>query len=559
MEDKLFDNCIVNLIKEMSAPYTSSQRIREILKDNFSYICKKMHIGRIEVSYNIPIGIYNKTLKRENVVYYDDNNYDETLTEEQLVKTKYTGDITIISNPTKGFIWNDEEKEQILIFNKLLFYLCSQKKLEEIIDEASITDVLTGAPNIAKIMQLDGIQNNVTKYVSFFCNIKNFKYINQQVGMENGNHILRKFYNVMKSFLQEDEIIVRTGGDNFAGFIKKSRIDDFIEYVKIVNVVQECNSQLKRIELENRIGIYYVPKKEPLMMCIEKANIAMNFIKEVKSEYISYFDEKLENKIAHKKEVINHFKEGIKNNEFLVFYQPKVNAKNNTLVGCESLVRWNRNGKILSPDKFIPILESEGNICALDFFVLGKVLEDIRTTINMGLEPVKVSVNLSKKNLNNKHVADDILDIINNYNVPKKYIEIEITESACLDCYEELITFANKLRDNGVSVSIDDFGTGYSSLSLLKDINVDTIKIDKSFVDNVPGNNKDKTMLKNIVMMIKDLGFNIVVEGVENKAQINFLLENECEIIQGYYFDKPIPLKDFLTRVREKTYTEKNE
>lgn len=553
MGEKLFNEKIIELINLLTETKLDSIGLRNELINFVPTLAEELQIGKLTVNYNIPISIYNRTLKKETIVFYDEGVYEETNI-SQKIDTKYEGSITIVVNCKKNCTWDEKTIVQIKNLNWLIFFIYSHKKQEEVIDEASMTDILTGAPNTAKLMQFGSKIEDIKKYVAIFCNIKNFKYVNQQVGMRIGNEILSKFYNTVKSFLNDDEIIVRTGGDNFAGLIKKERIYDFISYMNVIDIIQEFQGQNRKFEIETRMGIHFINNNEPFMANIEKANIAMNFIKDKKSENVFIFDDMLEKRMIHKKNIMNSFKEGIKNNEFLVFYQPKVNTKNNTLFGCEALVRWKQNGAFLPPDSFIPILEKEGNICALDFYVLKKVLEDISLWIEKGITPVKVSINFSKKHLLNKHIAKDIINMVNRYNVPKEYIEIEITESACIDCFDELVDLINNLRKNGINVSIDDFGTGYSSLSLLKNISVDTIKIDKSFIDNIFQDKKDEIILKNIIHLIKELGFNIVVEGVENKEQVNFLSENGCNIIQGYYFDKALPPEIFENKLLNKIY-----
>lgn len=244
------------------------------------------------------------------------------------------------------------------------------------------------------------------------------------------------------------------------------------------------------------------------------------------------------------------FAEALTNEEFKVYYQPKVRLEDNSLCGCEALVRWLRHGKVVPPMEFIPALEQDGSVCELDFYVFDRVCADIRKWLDDGIEPVKVSVNFSKHHLKNPETAENIIGIINRYDIDTKYIEVELTESACYEDVSELQDFLRELSNNNISVSIDDFGTGYSSLSLLKDLMVDIIKLDQSFVraiDSGEGEEvrNDMVIIKNIVTMIRELNMDVIAEGVETLDEAGFLREVKCNMAQGYLFDKPMPHDDF--------------
>ena len=240
----------------------------------------------------------------------------------------------------------------------------------------------------------------------------------------------------------------------------------------------------------------------------------------------------------------------ISKKQFEVYYQPKVNILNQSLCGCEALVRWNRNGTVVSPMEFIPVLEQEGTICTLDFFVFEKVCQTIKSWQDRGIEPVRVSVNFSRNHLKNPELATKIFSIIERYHVDPQYLEIELTEMSGYDNYENLAIFIQEMRKKGVHISIDDFGTGYSSLNLLTDLDVDTIKLDRSYSVRLD-NEKEKTkvLIQSIVNMVHKLGFKVIAEGVETEEQAAFLREIGCSIVQGYLYDKPLLLEEFEKRL----------
>jgi EAL domain-containing protein (putative c-di-GMP-specific phosphodiesterase class I) len=220
-------------------------------------------------------------------------------------------------------------------------------------------------------------------------------------------------------------------------------------------------------------------------------------------------------------------------------------------------VRWNRNGKIIAPVEFLPILEKEATICQLDFYVFRKVCEDIRSWIDAGMEPVRVSSNFSRHHLRNPHLMENILNIMKEFKIDSKYIEIELTEASDFEDKVSMQKFVNGLRENNINVSIDDFGTGYSTFSAIKDLNVNVIKLDKSLLDHIGDEtHHDEVVIKNMVNMINELNLEVVAEGVENSKQLDFLQDAKCSTIQGFLFDKPLSKEEFEKRLLNKiTYT----
>jgi EAL domain-containing protein (putative c-di-GMP-specific phosphodiesterase class I) len=216
-------------------------------------------------------------------------------------------------------------------------------------------------------------------------------------------------------------------------------------------------------------------------------------------------------------------------------------------------VRWNRNGEIIPPGEFLPILEKETSICKLDFYVFRKVCEDIRSWLNAGIEPVRVSSNFSRHHLSNPHLTEDILNIMKEFRIDSKFIEIELTETSNFEDKVAMQKFVNGLRQHGISVSIDDFGTGYSTFAAIKDLNVNVIKLDKSLLDHIGDEtHHDEVVIKNMVNMINELNLEVVAEGVENTKQLDFLQNAKCSIIQGFIFDKPLTREDFEKRLSNK-------
>jgi EAL domain-containing protein (putative c-di-GMP-specific phosphodiesterase class I) len=270
---------------------------------------------------------------------------------------------------------------------------------------------------------------------------------------------------------------------------------------------------------------------------------------------IIFFDEKMSYEKEYAKRIQQHFTEALRNNEFQVFYQPKVNI-NGEMCGAEALCRWFRNGEVVQPVKFIPVLEETSDICKLDFYMLEQVCSHIRKWIDEGREVVRVSVNLSRKHMMDVTLLDSIMDIIERYNIPHEYIEIELTETNTDVEFKDLQRIVGGLQKERIYTSVDDFGMGYSSLNLIRVIPWNVIKVDRCFLPCGEGNT-DSTcniMFKHVVSMAKEMGLECIVEGVETSAQLEVLRENDCELAQGYLFDKPMPVEEFEKRLDMKVY-----
>lgn len=235
----------------------------------------------------------------------------------------------------------------------------------------------------------------------------------------------------------------------------------------------------------------------------------------------------------------------IKNNEFIVYLQPKFNTKTEKIVGAEALIRKQIDGKIIMPDKFIPEYEKTGIITILDMYVLEEVCKLQKKWKELQFPLLPISVNQSRHHLKNKNYIKKISEIINKYDIDAKLIELEMTENTVVEDIMQAKKAAENVKKLGFIVSMDDFGTGYSAFNILKDIEIDILKIDKTFFDNLENNKRAQIIIETIVKMCKKLGIKTVAEGIETKAQIVFLKKIECDIVQGYYFLKPISIQEF--------------
>lgn len=264
------------------------------------------------------------------------------------------------------------------------------------------------------------------------------------------------------------------------------------------------------------------------------------------------FSDDIQKIMMQNQSIIANFMAALEEREFQVYYQPKVNIKDKTLCGAEALVRWQRDGKLISPMQFIPQLEREGSIIKLDYYMLEEVCRFLRKWMDEGHAPICISVNFSRKHLDEDDMVEHIVSILDEHDIAHRYIEIELTESEDFQNYEIMTNIVNELSEAGIGTTMDDFGTGFSSLNMIKKLDLKVIKIDKSFIPletDYPGKDKDMIMFCNIVTLLRELGKKTIAEGVETQQQLGYLENAGCDIVQGYVFDKPLCEADFRMRL----------
>lgn len=248
--------------------------------------------------------------------------------------------------------------------------------------------------------------------------------------------------------------------------------------------------------------------------------------------------------------------QALQNNEFVVYFQPKVSITDMKIAGAEALVRWVYDGQVLPPVKFIPFCERTGLVIDIDFYVLEETCKKMREWMDAGMQLVRISVNFSKYHFNEEGVAERIYNVINSYGIPPEYIEVEFTETAYLDKEELLEATVEKLKSYGIKSSIDDFGSGYSSLNLLQNMDFEVVKLDKSLLGKGVENDKAKKVISSIIHMAKELNMEVLAEGVETVEELKLLKSLRCDIVQGFFFDKPLPVAEFEKRLRAGGYKE---
>lgn len=425
-----------------------------------------------------------------------------------------------------------------------------------------LTDSMTGIPNSTFFNQ--HMKNLIERgrggeFAAICINLTEWELVNNRFGYQNADRSLVELAEAMCRFIEEDEMVAHQGGVVFQAVIRKRNLNRFIHDIEGVKIHPNVNKKELEIGISFIAGIYMIQNNDNTVGdIITRINIAAAEAKDGDIRIV-YFNQEMRDKLISSMETIEAFPDAVKNNEFLVYYQPKVNAKERRLVGTEALVRWRKDLKdgistVISPGVFIPIFEQNGFIRQLDFYVLETVCRDIRRWIDEGIEPVCVSVNFSKKHFSSESIADDIKAIVDKYSVPHELVEIEVTETAYEGRKDILKNVLKLLKKEGFSTSIDDFGSGYSSLNILSNLEFQVLKLDKEFLDPGVGNVKVQSIVESVIDMAKKLEMKVVAEGVELQEELDMLQSLSCDIIQGYYFDRPMPSDDFEKRLKNKDY-----
>ncbi len=416
------------------------------------------------------------------------------------------------------------------------------------IREMVYTDPITNGWNMNKFKTYITDNNVLTKNCAVaYLNIKNFRYINDMYGIDKGNEVLNSIYNKISDIVQDEGCFAREVADKFVFCIKYIDRSTLLYVINsYLTTVDVTLSNKDKIKLVCNCGVCFRENNDDLQTMLDKAEIAIKSIKETRNGVVAVYDTNYAIQLEKNQHMTVLMESALKNNEFKVYIQPKIDFVTGKVVGGEALVRWiSKELGFVSPGDFIPLFEKNGFVTEVDIYVLHKVCEYIEGLLKENKKVVPISINQSRVNLSTSQYVNDIKDIVDSYEVPVGYIELEITEYVFEDMSNEFLGLINKLRRLGFAIAIDDFGSGYSSLNLLKDINFDILKIDQVFLRETQNSERSKYIIENIIDLAHGLGTKVVCEGVETIEQVNMLKRMGCDIAQGYYYAKPMPIEEF--------------
>ena len=432
----------------------------------------------------------------------------------------------------------------------LIVYVDCQKR--RALHQFLYVDALTGAASYAKfcVEVRKCLDRRCGKWAFVAMDLHQFKLVNTLFGQEKGDETLRFVSRVWERTLHKDEVFGRRHGDNFEILMRYDtvdelcrRLDDFCH--SIINERPHVH-QTEVFLILPVMGIYLIRDfSEDILDMQNNARLACATIKERNDIHYAFFNDELKEKQLHDKRLGDDMELAIENNEFMVYYQPKVDPVDDKVVGAEALIRWRRpDGSFVPPAVFIPLAEHNGLISELDRFTFRQVCRQQRQWSDDGYALVPVSVNLSRVLLYSQGLPEEYARIAEENRIPSQNLQLEITESE--DC-ENMAFFASavqRFHDYGFRILMDDFGTGYSSMVALKALPIDVVKLDKSFVDDFKSE-KGRKILISMIKLAQLLDMEITAEGVETEEQVTFMKMTGCHNIQGYYFSRPLPGEDF--------------
>ncbi len=383
------------------------------------------------------------------------------------------------------------------------------------------------------------------KLAMLLMDIDNFKIINEVYDIKKGDVVLKEIADILSKNIAEKGIFARFNDDVFAILYRYNKESE------IVSLIDNITEEVVKIRLSLKVipsfGVYLiVDKAMPINIMCDKANIAKRTIKGLVGDRFALFDESLSQALLADKEIEDEMKPALEGHQFVMYLQPKIDMKTNLPCGSEALIRWNHPQKgLVPPYKFVPLFERNGFIVEVDKFMWEEACKAIKDWIDSGLEPLPVSVNISRIHFKYEDIVSTIENLVKKYNIPKKYLELELTESAFLDNEGAVNSAIIQLQELGYTIAMDDFGIGYSSLNMLRKLPVNVLKLDRGFINEASCTERGLIVLNHITQMARDLKATVVCEGIETPEQVNMLRNAGGDIAQGFYYAKPMPLEEY--------------
>ncbi|MEB1807295.1 MAG: EAL domain-containing protein [Bacillaceae bacterium] len=409
-------------------------------------------------------------------------------------------------------------------------------------------DSLTELPNRLNFnLSLSKKMKDHDQLAVMFLDFDRFKLINDTYGHSFGDNLLKKVADRLKNLIEDQMVVSRQGGDEFIFIVPYKHLDEVervaAEILKLFSNPFKVDQQ--EIFISTSIGISLYPhQSNNSEELLKQADISMYKAKQNGGNQFLFYEEHQQLEVIETLELENGLRKAIEQNELSLFYQPKVNIRSGQTYGVEALIRWNHPTLgIVSPMNFIPIAEKTGLIVPIGEWVLRTACEKAKMLLDQNIE-IRISVNVSMVQLLQDNFVKTIADILSSVDLPAKFLELEITETVAMKHKEFTIKVLSALKNMGVKLAIDDFGTGYSSLNYLKEMPIDIIKIDKSFIWDMKESKFDLTLIESIISVCHSLNLTVIAEGVETEEQYELLRMKDCDDVQGYLFSKPLPEKE---------------
>ena len=429
-------------------------------------------------------------------------------------------------------------------------YAIERKKSELRLNYLAQFDALTGIPNRQFFNdQLNRAtaraRRDGRKVGLLFLDLDDFKVVNDTLGHDSGDRLLQEVANRIRRSVRTGDVVARLGGDEFAVLMEGLSTPIEVEAVAagLLGIVsQPYHIADRQLSITTSIGITMYPNdNSETQMLLKNADIAMYQAKDNGRNNFQFFHEQMQDDLIEYHELEHDIREAIRLGEFHLVFQPKVNAHINRVQGLEALLRWTSPVRgTVSPAKFIPVAEESGHIIPLGYWVLNEVCLALKSWQDKGLTPVPVSVNVSARQFRQPDFCKRVAEVLHKHAIDPSLIEIELTEGLVMENTESAQRELALLKEIGLRISIDDFGTGYSCLSYLRRFPIDVLKIDRSFVQEIGSSPDGESIIEAIISLARSLRLETVAEGVETAAQLEYLLDKGCHVVQGYLFGKPM-------------------
>ncbi len=429
-------------------------------------------------------------------------------------------------------------------------------KSQERIDFLAYHDSLTELPNRLNFEEnlthsLKVAKRTKTQLSILFIDLDRFKVINDTLGHHVGDELLKKVATIIKSLLRDVDMLSRIGGDEFVVTLENINATEDLAHIAL-KILREISKPIEVsghiLNTSASIGIAVFPDDaEDVVTLLKYADSAMYKAKDLGKNRFHFFTNELSRSISNRLKIEQELRLAIEKNELYLHFQPQYNLRTKKVISVEALLRWkNEILGLIPPDKFIPIAEDSGLIVEIGYFVFRESCAFLKASNEAGHGLERIAINVSTQQFQESDLVTKFKEIVKEFGLSAEAIEIEITERYIMESTTNNLTILDQLREGGFKISIDDFGTGYSSMSYLKKLPVDTIKIDKSFVDDLPHGANDVAITNAIIALSNSLGYHTVAEGIETQEQESFLQENSCEIGQGYLFSRPLDKSAFF-------------
>jgi diguanylate cyclase (GGDEF)-like protein/PAS domain S-box-containing protein len=575
------EQCLIFVLQDVTEQKIMEEALLQS-EEKYRSILENIQEAYFEVDLAGNLTFFNDSLcrlagrPREELEYANYSQFSDKETSEDIFKA--FNKIYKTGNPSEGIDWliirKDGTKRYIeatvslkknssgdpIGFKGVIRDITERKRIEQEIKDMATHDALTGLPNRLMFTQLlnhaiQTARRYQRQFAVLFVDLDRFKIINDTMGHEAGDQLLKEIAGRFKQSLRASDVVSRLGGDEFIVLVEEvselNQIDTLAQKI-LTSAMKPIVIMGKECRVTASVGISVFPRDgEDDQTLMKNADVAMYFAKEEGKNNYQFYDKDIRSLSSERMSIETNLRFALERKEFFLDYQARLDFKTGLISGVEALLRWENPflGSV-TPTRFIPIAEETGLIVPIGKWVLRTACEQNIIWQKNGLPPVRISVNLSLRQIMDSTLIEDITSILNETGMPPNLLELEISESMLMHDPVQMIAILTKIKKMGIRLAVDNFGTGYTSLTQISHLPIDTLKVDRSFIRNISQESEDKAIIESIINIGKHLSLTVVAEGVETQVQDDFLRKLICDEMQGYYFSKPVAPDQFADLLR---------